>query len=134
MSSPKQASFCTAVNCMDGRVQLPVIEYLMRRTGAGYVDSITEPGPIRLLAEEPEGEQARSIMSRIDISVHEHGSRFIAVVGHYDCAGNPLGQQEQEAQTLSAVETIAAKWPDVQVIGLWVDSGWRVHELDRATD
>jgi len=37
--------FCTAVNCMDGRVQLPVINYLKERFSANYVDMITEPGP-----------------------------------------------------------------------------------------
>ena len=38
-------SFCTVVNCMDGRVQLPVIRYLQERFEVPYVDSITEVGP-----------------------------------------------------------------------------------------
>ena len=44
-------SFCTVVNCMDGRVQLPVIRYLQDRIEVLYVDSVTEPGPVRSLAE-----------------------------------------------------------------------------------
>ena len=36
--------FCTAVNCMDGRVQLPVTSYLQERFNVEHVDSITEPG------------------------------------------------------------------------------------------
>ena len=43
--------FCTAVNCMDGRVQLPVISYMMDRFGADCVDVISEPGPNRIIAE-----------------------------------------------------------------------------------
>ena len=31
--------FCTAVTCMDGRIQLPVIAYLQKRFNAEYVDS-----------------------------------------------------------------------------------------------
>ena len=38
-------SFYTTINCMDGRVQLPVISYLMERFGVQYVDAITGPGP-----------------------------------------------------------------------------------------
>ena len=40
--------FCTVINCMDGRVQLPVIRHMKERFNAEYVDSITEPGPNNL--------------------------------------------------------------------------------------
>lgn len=46
--------FCTAINCMDGRVQLPVINYLKKHFKVNYVGSITEPGEVGrdfLLAE-----------------------------------------------------------------------------------
>jgi hypothetical protein len=43
-------AFCTAVTCMDGRVQLPVNAYLRERFGADFVDTITEPGPNAVLA------------------------------------------------------------------------------------
>ena len=43
--------FATAVNCMDGRVQKPVIEYLQKSFGVDYVDMVTEPGPNKILAE-----------------------------------------------------------------------------------
>jgi len=33
-------SYCTVINCMDGRVQLPVIKYLKERFDVDYVDSI----------------------------------------------------------------------------------------------
>lgn len=44
-------SFCTAVNCIDGRVQLPVIRYLQERYGVLYVDVVSESGPVHSLAE-----------------------------------------------------------------------------------
>jgi hypothetical protein len=43
--------FVMAINCMDGRVQLPVIEWLKKEYEADYVDMITEPGPNKILAE-----------------------------------------------------------------------------------
>ena len=72
-----QGIFCTAINCMDGRVQLPVIKFLMEEMKADYVDNITEPGPIKILAER--GERVSAIRDRVDISVKKHGSRYIAV-------------------------------------------------------
>ena len=46
--------FATAINCMDGRAQEPVIEYMKKSYGVDYVDMITEPGPNRILAENKE--------------------------------------------------------------------------------
>ena len=43
--------FATAINCMDGRVQTPVIEYLQHQYGADYGDMVTEPGSNKILAE-----------------------------------------------------------------------------------
>jgi hypothetical protein len=44
--------FCTVINCMDGRVQLPVNKYLQKRFNVAYVDSITEAGPVRIISDE----------------------------------------------------------------------------------
>ncbi|MBC8481830.1 MAG: hypothetical protein H8D47_04110, partial [Planctomycetes bacterium] len=70
-------SFCTAVNCMDGRVQLPVMNYMVASFGTGYVDSVTESGPVRYLAECQDSQQAKSILERVDLSVDVHGSRTV---------------------------------------------------------
>jgi hypothetical protein len=43
--------FVMAINCMDGRTQLPIIEWLKKEYGATYVDMITEPGPNKIPAE-----------------------------------------------------------------------------------
>lgn len=116
--------FCTAINCMDGRTQLPVNEYLRRELDVEFVDTITEAGPVRILAEQQDSKEAHSILSRINISVGKHGSKTIAIVAHHDCAGNPLEKAEQLIQLESATKWISSKYPEVQIIGLWVDSSW----------
>ena len=122
-------SFCTAINCMDGRIQLPVIAFLTRRFAVEHVDMITEPGPNRILARQTDASLIESILDRIRISVERHGSVGIAVVGHHDCAGNPAGQAEQASDTVAAVEYIrkrCSRYGVVVVIGLWVDENWSV--------
>jgi len=120
------AAFGTAVNCMDGRVQLPVIEWLTRQHGVDYVDVVTEPGPVAILADAPSGTRARSIRARVAISVEKHGSRVVVVVGHHDCAGNPVGEAEQRRQLRAAVDTVASWGFAAAVAGLWLGPGWHV--------
>jgi carbonic anhydrase len=121
--------FYTAVNCMDGRVQIPVITYLQNRFGAAYVDMITEPGPNRLLADQTDSALVESILKRVRISVEKHESGGIAVVGHYDCAGNPAPEETQVAQTEKAVRLLRKEHPDIEIVGLWVDKNWEVSDL-----
>lgn len=121
--------FCTVINCMDGRVQLPVIEYLQDRFNAEYVDCITEAGPILLLACHSNSTIAESILARIHVSVSKHHSGGIAVVGHHDCVGNPVSKEEQLAQIQKSVDLIRQYYKDVHIIGLWVDEDCRVIEV-----
>jgi hypothetical protein len=114
---------------MDGRVQLPVIEYLRRRLGLPYVDSITEPGPILSMSEDPTGEVARSILRRVTRSIEKHGSHVVAVVAHYDCGGNPAVESAQREQLAKSVDLLAEQFPSVTIIGLWVNEQWRVSEV-----
>ncbi len=32
---------------------------------------------------------------RVEVSVNKQGSKLMAIVGHYDCAGNPVEEEEQ---------------------------------------
>ena len=79
-------SFATAINCMDGRTQIPVIDYIRKKYNVDYVDMITEPGPIRVLAENTDKPTVESIKRRVEISTGKHGSVHIVIVGHHDCA------------------------------------------------
>jgi len=121
--------FCTAINCMDGRVQLPVIEYLKKQYSADYVDVITEAGPVAILSDKKRDQQIESIAGRIWISVNIHGSKLVAIVAHYDCAGDPVDKAEQLVQLEASVELIKEKFPETPVVGLWVDEHWTANEI-----
>lgn len=121
--------FCTVINCMDGRIQTPVILYLQKKFLAKAVDNITEPGPARLLAERKSSIVVRTIMERLKISVEQHNSVGIAVVAHHDCAGHPAPRDIQEMHLQQAVQFLREKQPKLPVIGLYVDEKWRVREV-----
>ena len=121
--------FCTVVSCMDGRIQLSVNTYLREHFGVDYVDTVTEAGPNGILARQDSTTVCDAIFSRIDISVHQHGSAGIAVVGHHDCAGNPGERDHQDADTRAAVALIRDHYAPLPVIGLWVNDAWEVSLL-----
>jgi hypothetical protein len=122
-------SFCTVINCMDGRVQVPVNDFCQERFGSEFVDTITEPGPVRLLAERADQRALDSVVDRLAISLEKHGSVGVAIVAHEDCAGNPATESVQLTQLREAVSWLQSSYPGVEFVGLWVDSGWIVHEM-----
>ncbi len=118
--------FVTAINCMDGRVQLPAIEWMKRKYNAEYVDMITEPGPIKILDENVNTCLIESIKNRIDVSVNKHLSKVIAIIGHYDCTGNPVEKDIQIKQIESSIKLVSSWNFNADIIGLWIDENWEV--------
>jgi len=122
-------TFVTTINCMDGRVQIPVNEYLMSKYKVDYVDTITEAGPNKILADADNAILVESIKVRYEVSTIKHDSKVVAIVGHYDCGGNTAEEAEQLVQIKKACEHVATWNENVKVIGLWVDETWAVNEI-----
>ena len=121
--------FATAINCMDGRTQLPVINYVLSKYRVDFVDMITEPGPVRVLAEDRDKPALEAIKRSVEISTEKHGSSHIAIVAHHDCAGNPVEKETQFRQILESIRTVQSWVPKVEIIGLWIDEKWTVREV-----
>ncbi len=122
--------FATAINCMDGRAQLPVIDWMKENLSVDFVDMITEPGPDRLLAVGDQTALA-SIKARVLISVNKHGSDTILVAAHDDCAGNPVSRAEHEEHVRQSITRIES-WglPLKRVLGAWIGDDWKVRIIE----
>lgn len=111
--------FGTAVNCMDGRVQEPVAQWMKKTFNLDYVDMITEPGPIAILnSDNPSA--IRSILYRISVSVQKHNSSIIVIAGHHDCAGNPVPRSIQELQIIKSLEIVSKLYKHMKIIGIYI--------------
>lgn len=123
--------FGTAINCMDGRTQLPVTGWMQARYDLDYVDMITEPGPDKMLSQG-RPEQVESIRSRVMISVNAHGSQTILVAAHHDCAGNPVTREEHIRMLRDCLKVVKS-WdlPVRDVIGVWINDSWAVEPIDQ---
>ncbi|NGX48718.1 MAG: hypothetical protein K940chlam5_00308 [Candidatus Anoxychlamydiales bacterium] len=122
--------FATAINCMDGRVQLPVIHWLKKEAQVDYVDMITEPGPNKVLSENKDRIVIESIKKRVEISTKRRILKLIAIVGHFDCLGNPAKKDTQLKEIRSAIEVVKSWNLDAKIIGLWVDENFKVNQID----
>ena len=113
---------------MDGRIQLPVLEYLSGRFGVKYIDNITYVGPVGLAPTTADSPAVESIFRLVDISMRVHASKGLAVVAHHDCAGNPVPQSKQLEQLKAWMEKLDQTYPGFEIIGLWLDEDFKVHE------
>ncbi len=114
---------------MDGRIQEPLINFIKKQYNIKYVDAITEPGPCKIIAENSDAVLMESIENRISISVNKHGSEIIFISGHYDCAGNPVSKDIHIQQIDKCEKVLHSKFPNVEVIKLWINSNWIVEKL-----
>ena len=113
----------TCLNCMDGRVQLPVITWIKANYPVDFVDVITEAGMDAVLSEQND---ISEILRSIKVSVNLNKSTRLFVVGHYDCRGNPVDENHHREQITNAVKRLKPLWPAQEVVGLWVNDQWQV--------
>ena len=121
-------TFATAVNCIDGRVQEPVARWMRKRLGVDFVDAVTEAGPDGLFSHGRTAD-VESIRRRVTMSLTKHHSMAVAVVGHHDCAANPVAADTHRDQIRQAVNIVRFWMLPVAFFGLWVDERWAVEEV-----
>lgn len=122
--------FGTAINCMDGRAQLPVITWMKEKFGLDYIDMITEPGPDRIVSEG-DPRQVASVRYRTEISVEKHHSKIVVVMGHDDCAGNPGPKEQHIGQIMAAMRVIDGWNLPISIYGIWMGADWKPEIIDK---
>lgn len=112
--------FATAITCIDGRVQQPVVEWVRSRFNVRYVDLITEPGPDLVLAQG-DADVVAWIVQRVLFSITHHNSQTVVLAGHDTCAANPVSKQEHFEQILEGMRNLISCELPARIVGLWVN-------------
>ena len=124
------AKFATAITCIDGRVQVPVIDYMKAQYSVDYVDLVTESGPVGVIVEHRDLPAIDAIKRRVDVSKMRHGSKILALVAHHDCAANQITREAQIEQLRTAISQHMNWWGFWETLtALWVDETWRVIKI-----
>ncbi len=124
--------FGTLINCSDGRVQYPVMDYLKKSYDIEFFDAANEAGPLLTLTKKTDKCRLISLKEQIRTSLEEHNSKFIALVGHHDCTDNPGDRAFQEKQMDEALDYLQRGFgKDLTYVGLYVNENWEVEECTR---
>ena len=121
-------NFACAINCMDGRIQDAVKNYIKDNYGVDFVDMVTEPGPNKILSENTNIPVIENIKKRVGISVGHHGAEVVAIVGHFGCAGNPTEKEEQVTHLHQAQKAVELFGFNIEIILLWVGEDFKTAE------
>ena len=121
-----EGRFATSISCMDGRIQLPIMQWIKDNYPVDFVDTITEPGIDSVISHR---QNLGPIMRKAEISINAHRSQLIVISGHHDCAGNPVPDEEQLAQIKEDVLIVKSWGYGIPVVGVWVDADWTVQEV-----
>lgn len=116
-----KSKFATAINCIDGRVQLPVTEFIKNKCGINYVDMITVPGPDKILSEYRDAHEIKSIKKKALFSYKNRNSKLVFIASHYNCLGNPCAERDHLKQLKKAVTNVKKWFPRGKVRGIWVN-------------
>lgn len=112
------------LNCIDGRTQLPVIEWIKTNYNVENVDMITAPGIDGQLAQTDH--EPTEILKNLKISVEINKTNPIFVVGHHDCKGNPVDDDTHKKDVFAAVQKLKKLYADNDIVGLWVNDQFQV--------
>jgi hypothetical protein len=120
--------FAVLLNCIDGRTQQPLLEWVRRELDVSHVDVVTEPGVDGVLARGDDT-TVQALLDKVCVSRLAHGAVALVLAGHHDCAANP-GEATSHLQDLSrAVEVVGKALPELPVQAVYVDSTWSVTPL-----
>ena len=124
--------FGTLINCSDGRVQYPVMDYLKKSYDIEFFDAANEAGPLLTLTKKTDKCRLISLKEQIRTSLEEHNSKFIALVGHHDCTDNPGDRAKQEKQMDEALDYLQRGFgKDITYVGLYMKEDGEVEECMR---
>jgi carbonic anhydrase len=118
--------FGTSISCMDGRIQIPINNWIKKIHSVDYVDTITEPGVEKKISESIDIDK---IKSKAEISIFKHNSGLVVVSGHHDCAGNPVSKEEHIEQIKKSIDIIKSWNYPIEVLGVWINDQWEVEQI-----
>lgn len=131
-----EETFFTRLGCMDGRIQQTIRLFGQKKFHAEYPDTITGPGEVGLLAQDPSDGILFQLKQELSVSLDNHHSKGIIVHGHQECAGNPVDDKTHIEQIKKSVEVIHNLiHGKVPVVGVFVkrspkdSSEWIVEEI-----
>ena len=94
------------------------------------VDMVTFPGVDGIISSRKNSDKIELIRRAVSISIEKHHSHIIAVIGHFDCAGNPGDKEHHYAHIRKAVHEVSSWNFDAEVAGYYVNDKQQIEEVN----
>jgi len=123
-----RGSFATCLDCADGRTKEPVLAWARKNIGVRWIDLLTRVGMDGSLLLDLHPVIMKDLRTQLGILLEKHHSKHVLIVGHCECAGNPVSEEEHRTCIKRAVDLVCS-WnlPEgIEVVGLLVNPAWEV--------
>lgn len=124
-----EGGFAVVLNCIDGRVQRSLADWVRKQYGVDYADAVTEPG-IDVVLALGDATAREALLDKVCISRLAHLACYLVVAGHHDCAANPVPRSVHEEHIRTAVGHLRTALPGFHVDGVFLDETWTPSLID----
>jgi len=107
--------FGVCLNCVDGRFQVPVIEWINENYNLDYVDMITELDTVEIF-EKNVDKSVDHIIEEIKHSLNNNKSEIIFIVGYGDVPKNLSKHKYERGAVVSSMEKLKVLFPDCRFV------------------
>lgn len=104
-----------AIACVDARLHDPsIVPQIEELLGSDSVYLETMPGPeVCVLGrkDDPDGNHFSALISDLQLLIEAKGVNDIAIIGHCDCAGHPVSDEQHVIDVQQAAEKLRGALP-----------------------
>ena len=122
MNNNNNSDYGTIVNCLDGTIQLPAIDFAKKLWKVDRIDVITEATPEKILSEMKDQKTIERIYQNIEASICDQYTKRLAIVSHSDCDINNVSDISKKEMLYKAISYLKARYKDIEVVGIWFES------------
>ena len=130
MKSNNNSDYGTIVNCLDGTVQLPAIDFAKKLWKVNRVDVITEAAPEKILSETKDRETIERICKNIEASICDQHTKRLAIVSHSNCDINNVSDTNKKDMLSKAIGYLKARFIDIEIVGIWFDGNIKATKIE----
>lgn len=123
--------------CCDGRLhhgEVNAVEALRQELGVDFVYPLSVPGPNGVLLRGAECEKD-ALYKQFSVLLNLKNPSVVAIAGHYNCAGNPVSNEEHDSDVREAVKVIREWGYTGTIVGFVYehehDLSWPLKEVAR---
>jgi len=130
MKTNNNSDYGTIVNCLDGTIQLPAIDFAKKLWKVNRIDVITDAAPEKILSETKDQKTIERICQNIEASLCDQHTKRLAIVSHSSCDINKVSDKNKKEMLSKAISYLKARYINIEVVGIWFDGNIKATKIE----